>query len=46
VTEYIRVRHRHAFVSVQPEKVEQAIAALNGATIAGRRANAERARRD
>jgi ATP-dependent RNA helicase DeaD len=45
-TEYIRVRHRHAFVSVQPDKVEQAIAALNGATIAGRRATAERARRD
>jgi ATP-dependent RNA helicase DeaD len=45
-TEYIRVRHRHAFVSVQPEKVEQALAALNGAVIAGRRANAERARRD
>jgi ATP-dependent RNA helicase DeaD len=43
-TEYIRVRHRHAFVSVQPEKLEQAIAALNGAVIAGRRANAERAR--
>ena len=46
VTEYIRVRHRHAFVSVQPEKVEQAIAVLNGAMIAGRKANAERARRD
>jgi len=46
VTEYIRVRHRHAFVSVQPDKVEQAIAALNGAMIAGRRATAERARRD
>ncbi len=46
VTEYIRVRHRHAFVSVQPDKVEQAITALNGATIAGRRATAERARRD
>jgi ATP-dependent RNA helicase DeaD len=46
VTEYIRVRHRHAFVAVQPEKLEQAIAALNGATIAGRRASAERARRD
>jgi ATP-dependent RNA helicase DeaD len=45
-TEYIRVRHRHAFVSVKPEKLEQAIAALNGAVIAGRRANAERARRD
>jgi ATP-dependent RNA helicase DeaD len=45
-TEYIRVRHRHAFVSVQPEKLDQAIAALNGAVIAGRRANAERARRD
>ena len=45
-TEYIRVRHRHAFVSVNRENVEQALAALNGAVIAGRRANAERARRD
>lgn len=44
--EYIRVRHRHAFVSVEPEKFEQALAALNGAVIAGRRANAEPARRD
>ena len=43
-TEYVRVRHKHAFVSVQPEKLEQAIAALNGAVIAGRRASAERAR--
>ena len=45
-TEYIRVRHRHAFVSVSQEKLEQALSALNGAVIAGRRANAERARRD
>jgi len=44
-TEYIRVRHRHAFVSVIGEKLEQALSALNGAVIAGRRANAERARR-
>jgi ATP-dependent RNA helicase DeaD len=44
-TEYIRVRHRHAFVSVSVEKIDQALAALNGAVIAGRRANAERARR-
>jgi ATP-dependent RNA helicase DeaD len=44
-TEYIRVRHRHAFVSVNGEKLEQALSALNGAVIAGRRANAERARR-
>jgi len=44
-TEYIRVRHRHAFVSVNVEKLDQALSALNGATIAGRRANAERARR-
>ena len=45
-TAYIRVRHRHAFVSVETEQLERALAALNGATIAGRRANAERARRD
>ena len=45
-TEYIRVRHRHAFVSVNGEKLEQALTALNGALIAGRKANAERARRD
>jgi len=44
-TEYIRVRHRHAFVSVGVEKLDQALSALNGAVIAGRRANAERARR-
>ncbi|HEX5100937.1 MAG TPA: DEAD/DEAH box helicase [Polyangiaceae bacterium] len=44
-TEYIRVRHRHAFVSVSVEKLDQALSALNGAVIAGRRANAERARR-
>lgn len=44
--EYVRVRHRHAFVGVRPESLERALTALNGATIAGRRANAERARRD
>jgi hypothetical protein len=43
--EYVRVRHRHAFVGVREGEVERALAALNGALIAGRRANAERARR-
>jgi ATP-dependent RNA helicase DeaD len=44
--EYVRVRHRHAFVGVRPDSLDRALSALNGATIAGRRANAERARRD
>jgi ATP-dependent RNA helicase DeaD len=44
--EYVRVRHRHAFVGVRPEAIERALTALNGAMIAGRRATAERARRD
>jgi hypothetical protein len=44
--EYVRVRHRHAFVGVSPGALDRALAALNGAMIAGRRANAERARRD
>jgi ATP-dependent RNA helicase DeaD len=44
-TDYIRVRHRHAFVGVRPEHVARALEALNGATIAGKRASAERARR-
>jgi len=44
--DYVRVRHRHAFVSVREELLDKALAALNGAMIAGRRANAERARRD
>jgi hypothetical protein len=44
-TDYIRVRHRHAFVGVKPELLEKALGALNGATIAGKKASAERARR-
>jgi ATP-dependent RNA helicase DeaD len=44
-TDYIRVRHRHAFVGVKPELVDKALGALNGATIAGKKASAERARR-
>jgi ATP-dependent RNA helicase DeaD len=44
--EYVRVRHRHAFVGVQADALDRALAALNGAMIAGRRASAERARRD
>jgi ATP-dependent RNA helicase DeaD len=44
--EYVRVRHRHAFVGVRPEALEHALTVLNGAMIAGRKATAERARRD
>jgi ATP-dependent RNA helicase DeaD len=44
-TGYIRVRHRHAFVGVRHEFLERALEALNGATIAGKRANAELAKR-
>jgi ATP-dependent RNA helicase DeaD len=46
ITEYVRVRHRHAFVGVRGDQLDRVIAVLNGATIAGRRASAERARRD
>jgi ATP-dependent RNA helicase DeaD len=44
-TDYIRVRHRHAFVGVLQESLAKAVAALNGATIAGKQAFAEPARR-
>jgi ATP-dependent RNA helicase DeaD len=44
-TGYIRVRHRHAFVGVRHEFLERALGALNGATIAGKRASAEPAKR-
>jgi ATP-dependent RNA helicase DeaD len=40
----IRVRERNAFVSVRKDELARAIAALNGAVIAGRTANAEQAR--
>jgi len=42
--DYIRVRHRNAFVGVRPEFLEKAVTALNGATIAGKQAFAEPAR--
>jgi ATP-dependent RNA helicase DeaD len=44
-TGYIRVRHRHAFVGVRHEFLDRALDALNGATIAGKRASAEPAKR-
>jgi len=40
----VRVRERHAFLSVRKEDEERALAALNGATIGTRIAAAERAR--
>ncbi|HEX2875624.1 MAG TPA: DEAD/DEAH box helicase [Polyangiaceae bacterium] len=43
--DYIRVRHSHAFVGVRGELIERAVAALNGAQIAGQIASAELARR-
>ncbi len=43
--DYIRVRHSHAFVAVRADLVERAVAALNGAVIAGQPVNAEPARR-
>jgi ATP-dependent RNA helicase DeaD len=43
--DYIRVRHSHAFVGVRVDLVERAVAALNGAQIAGQTASAEPARR-
>ena len=43
---YVRVRHRNTFVGVRDEDVERVLGVLNGAVIAGRRATAERARRN
>jgi ATP-dependent RNA helicase DeaD len=43
--DYIRVRHSHAFVGVRSELLERAVAALNGALIAGQTVSAELARR-
>ena len=43
--DFIRVRHSHAFVGVRGELIERAVAALNGAQIAGQVASAELARR-
>jgi len=43
-TDYIRVRQRNSFVGVKTEYLEKAVAALNGAAIAGKPAFAEPAR--
>jgi hypothetical protein len=43
-TDYVRVRHRHAFVGTRKELLERVLQALDGATIAGRTAAAEIAR--
>ncbi|HET7540441.1 MAG TPA: DbpA RNA binding domain-containing protein, partial [Polyangiaceae bacterium] len=43
-TDYIRVRQRNTFVGVKTEYLEKAVAALNGADIAGKPAFAEPAR--
>jgi ATP-dependent RNA helicase DeaD len=43
--DYVRVRERHAFIGVPLALVDAAIAALNGAEIAGKRASAEIAKR-
>ena len=40
----VRVRERHAFLTVRKEDEERALAALNGTVISGRTASAERAR--
>jgi len=45
LTDYVRVRHGHAFVGVKREAGEQAVSVLNGAMIAGKKAFAELARR-
>ncbi|HEY6561072.1 MAG TPA: DbpA RNA binding domain-containing protein, partial [Polyangiaceae bacterium] len=41
---YVKVKHRHSFVGVRRALLEQAISALNGATIAGKLALAEPSR--
>lgn len=43
-TDYVRVRHRHAFVGTRKELLERVLQVLNGASIAGRTAAAEIAR--
>jgi len=43
--DYIRVRHSHCFVGVRADVMDRAVAALNGAKIAGQTASAELARR-
>ncbi len=42
---YVHVRQRHAFVGVPRELVQKAIRAIDGASIAGKQAAAEQARR-
>jgi ATP-dependent RNA helicase DeaD len=42
---YVNVRQRHAFVGVPRSLVDQAIRAINGASISGKQAAAEEARR-
>jgi len=44
-TAYVNVRQRHTFVGVPGELVDQAILAIDGASISGRQAAAEQARR-
>jgi hypothetical protein len=41
---YVRVRHRNAFVGVDRNAQDRALAALDGATIAGTRVKAELSR--
>ncbi|MCK6534838.1 MAG: DEAD/DEAH box helicase [Polyangiaceae bacterium] len=43
-TDYVNVRHRHAFVGTRKELLERVLQTLNGATIAGRTVAAEIAR--
>lgn len=40
-TDYVNVRHGHAFIGVKLAAFQRAVAALNGATIAGKEASAE-----
>jgi ATP-dependent RNA helicase DeaD len=42
--DYVRVRHRHSFVGTKKDLLDRVLAALNGATIAGKEAVAEIAR--
>ena len=44
-TGFVRIRHRHSFVGVRRDLLDQAVTALDGATIAGKEASAEPARR-
>jgi hypothetical protein len=44
-TAYVNVRQSHAFVGVPRELIDQAIQAIDGASISGKQAAAEQARR-